>query len=109
MTIRKFVCQNKLRALALLPCAIAILGSGALQASTTIQSEKFEIPFAFQVQKHTTMPAGEYQVQQAIGSDLAFLVNTKTGERALFVRSANTRESGKAKLEFEGHKLKQIS
>jgi hypothetical protein len=85
-----------------------MLGASALQAST-VKSEKFEIPFAFHVQKHKTLPAGEYQIQQASGSELAFLVNTKTGERVQFIRSQATHEEGKARLVFENSELKRIS
>jgi len=104
--------QIAIRALGLLPCAAVMLGGCALQAST-VQSEKFRIPFEFQVQKHKTLPAGEYQVQQAAGSELAILVNTKTGERVQLLRPSATHEQGKTRLIFEngenGHSLKQIS
>jgi hypothetical protein len=100
------------RAFALLPCAALILGAAGLQAST-VKSEKFEIPFAFQVQKHAMLPAGEYQIQQAEGSEIAFLVNTKTGQRVVFVRPATNGQSEKTRLIFETveneHLLKQIS
>jgi hypothetical protein len=103
--------QRSIRVSAWLPGAALLLGALALQAST-VQSEKFQIPFEFQVQ-HKTLPAGQYQVQQATGSDLAFLVNSKTGERIEFLRPSTTREEGKTRLVFEntenGHALKQIS
>jgi hypothetical protein len=96
---------------ALIPCA-ALLGAVALQASA-VKSEKFEIPFAFEVQHHKLLPAGEYQVEQAANSELATLVNTKTGERVQFVRSTGTHHEGKATLQFEdtkdGKELKGIS
>jgi hypothetical protein len=100
--------QRTLRAFALLPCAALILGTSAVQASN-VKSDKFEIPFALQVQKHKTLPAGEYEVQQAGGSDFAILVNRHTGERVQFLRPPNTHEDGKARLIFEGHSLKRIS
>ena len=103
--------QRTLRAFALLPCAALILGASAMQAST-IKSDKIEIPFEFKVQ-HKTLPAGQYEVQQAGGSDFAILVNRKTGERVQFLRPSNTHEEGKARLIFEndenGHSLKRIS
>jgi hypothetical protein len=104
--------QRAIRVFALLPGAALILGVSALQAST-VKSEKFEIPFAFQVRHHTTLPAGEYQVQRSAGSDIAFLVNTQTGDRVQFLRPAGVSQEGKARLIFEnsenGHLLKAIS
>ena len=105
--------NRTLRAFALLPCAALILGASALQAST-VKSDRFEIPFAFQVQ-HKTLPAGEYQVQQAADSELAVLVNRKTGESFRFIRPRPmpADKEGKFRLKFrnteEGRVLKQIS
>jgi hypothetical protein len=106
--------QGTLRIFSLLPCATLILGASALQAST-VKSDRFEIPFAFQVQNHKTLPAGEYQVQQAAGSELATLVNRRTGESFRFIRPWPTPadKEGKFRLMFknteEGPILKQIS
>jgi hypothetical protein len=104
--------QRTFRAFVLLPCAALILGAAAMQAST-VKSDKFEIPFAFKVQKHKTLPAGEYEVQQAGDSNFAVLLNRHTGERVQFLRPSNTREEGKARLIFEdngnGRSLKRIS
>jgi hypothetical protein len=104
--------QRAIRVFALLPCAALLLGASALQAST-VKSEKFEIPFDFQVQNRMTLPAGEYQVQQASGSELAMLVNTKTGKGVQFIRPSSLHEPGKTRLVFEatanGHSLKSIS
>jgi hypothetical protein len=104
--------RDKIRVFALLPCFALIAGASALQAST-VKSEKFEIPFNFQVQKTRTLPAGEYQVQQDEGSQFATLVNTRTGDRVQLLRPSNTHKEGKARLVFEntasGHELKQIS
>jgi hypothetical protein len=104
--------QKAIRVLAFIPCAAVILGGCALKAST-VKSEKFEIPFEFHVQNHKMLPAGEYRVEQEAGSQLASLVNTKTGERVNFLRPANTHEEGKTHLVFEnkagGHNLKQVS
>src|SRR5580698_5855518 len=90
--------SKALRAFVMIPCASLILGAFALQAAP-VTSEKLDIPFEFQVQKHV-LPAGEYQIQQANGSNIAVLVNTKTNERAQFIRPANTHEEGKARLVF---------
>jgi hypothetical protein len=106
--------QITLRAFAFLPCAALILGASAVQAST-VKSDRFEIPFAFQVQSHKMLPAGEYQVQQAEGSELAILVNRRTGESFRFIRPSSTAagKEGKFRLMFEstetGQLLKQIS
>jgi hypothetical protein len=100
-----------LRAFALLPCAALILGTSALQAST-VRSDKFQIPFSFKAQNHV-MAAGDYDVEQATGSDFVILTNRKTGERVRYLRPSDVREAGKARLVFEnkqdGHLLKQIS
>jgi hypothetical protein len=100
---------------ALLPCTALILGAFALEAST-MKSDRFEIPFAFQIQNHKTLPAGEYQVQQEAGSEFAVLVNRKTGESFLFMRPSppnSTDKEGKFRLMFEatetGQLLRQIS
>jgi hypothetical protein len=100
-----------IRASVLLSGAALMLASAALQASP-VKSEKFEIPFSFKVQTHT-LPAGEYQIQQATESEFAVLVNAKTGERVEVLRPATIRQTGKARLVFEQdgnvQVLKQIS
>jgi len=102
--------NRALRACVILPCAALILGSSAMQAAA-IKSEKFSIPFEFQVQK-TILPAGEYRIQQADGSNVAVLVNTRTGASAQLLRPSPTHEEGKARLVFEDgesrHFLKHI-
>jgi hypothetical protein len=94
-----------IRSVVIMSCAAL-----AMQAAAT-ESERFEIPFAFQVQKET-LPPGVYQVQQADGSNIATLVNKRTGERVEFIRPASTRQEGKARLVFENGEgrrlLKQI-
>ena len=89
----------------------AIMTASALNA-TSFQSEKVDIPFAFQVAK-TAMPAGEYKVQQGFGSDIAFLVNLKTGQQVQVLRGVGNQKQDRAKLVFEktgsSHKLKAIS
>ena len=103
--------KRTLRAFALVPCAALILGASALQASM-VRSETFRIPFPFKAQNHV-MSAGEYEIEQATGSDFVALTNRKTGERVRFWRPSFVREEGKAHLVFEnnpdGHLLKQIS
>jgi hypothetical protein len=97
---------------ALIPAAALLLGAVSLQASA-VKSEKFEIPFPFEVLHQKTLPAGEYRVEQAMNSDLAVLVNTKTGERVQFVRSTGMHREGKTTLQFadtkDGKELKGIS
>jgi hypothetical protein len=88
------------RAFVILPCAALVLSTFALQAAA-VKTETFAIPFQFQVQKQT-MPAGEYRINQAQGSDIAQLVNTKTGQRVEFIRPTTTHQQGKARLVFEG-------
>jgi hypothetical protein len=83
----------------IIPCVALALSALALQA-TEVKSEKFSIPFEFQVAKQT-MPAGEYRVQQATGSNVVVLVNAKTGKQVEFIRSANMHDEGRAKLVFE--------
>jgi hypothetical protein len=94
-----------------MPCAAFLIGS-TLQA-TVLRSDKVDIPFAFSVSKHKTMPAGQYRVEQNTDSEIATLINTKTGERIQMLSPHNTHHEGKAQLVFEsnpaGHTLKAIS
>ena len=103
--------NNAIRVSALLPSAILLAGS-ALQAAA-IRAEKVRIPFDFQVQKHKTLPAGEYRVEQDPGAGFASLVNTKTGERVELPSPPTAHEQGKVRLIFEntanGRLLKSIS
>jgi hypothetical protein len=104
--------QKRIRALAWLSCGALIVGGCALQAST-LQSEKFEIPFEFHVQKKT-LPSGQYQVRRdAASSPFVFLVNTRTGERVALLSPTYARDETKTRLIFEngqnGHTLKGIS
>jgi hypothetical protein len=89
----------------------AMMTASALNA-TTFQSEKVDIPFAFQVAK-TMLPAGEYRIQQSFGSDIVYLVNLKTGQQVQVLRSAGGKRDGHAKLVFEngagGRVLKTLS
>jgi hypothetical protein len=83
-----------------------VLGAGiaamvtASAFATTFRTEKVEIPFAFHVSK-TSMPAGEYRVQQNFGSGIAFLVNLQTGQQVQVLRDGANSADGKAKLVFE--------
>jgi uncharacterized membrane protein len=89
----------------------AMVTASALNA-TTFQTEKIAIPFQFQVAK-TTLPAGEYRVQQHFGSGIVYLVNVKTGQQVQVLRNTAGQREGKARLVFEntagGHVLKTIS
>jgi hypothetical protein len=89
----------------------AMMTASALNA-TSFQTEKIEIPFSFQVSK-TTMPAGEYRMRQNFGSEIAYLVNLKTGQQVQVLRSVGMKQDGRARLVFEstekGHVLKTIS
>jgi hypothetical protein len=88
----------------------AMVTASALNA-TTFQTEKVAIPFSFQVSK-TTMPAGDYRVQENFGSDIAYLVNLKTGQQVQVLRNTGEKKEGRAKLVFQntatGHVLKTI-
>ena len=89
----------------------AMVTASALNAAT-IQTEKVDIPFNFQVSK-TAMPAGMYRVHQSFGSDIAFLVNVTTGQQVQVLRNIGAHKEGRAKLVFEntasGRVLKTIS
>jgi Na+-transporting NADH:ubiquinone oxidoreductase subunit NqrF len=89
----------------------AMVTASSLNASM-IMTEKVAIPFNFQVAR-TTLPAGEYRVQQQFGSDIAYLVNLKTGQQVQVLRSVGEKKDGRAKLVFQntasGHVLKTIS
>ena len=102
--------HRALSAFVILACAALIPGSSAMQAAS-VKSEKFSIPFEFQVQKEI-LPAGEYRILQADGSNVAVLVNTRTGESVQILRASPTHEEGKARLVFEDgesrHFLKRI-
>ncbi len=73
-------------------CALTI---GCLQAGNH-QTEKFNVPFDFQV-NNMTLPAGDYRVQQDFGSDVALLVNTRTGQRVHIIHRMT---GSKARLTF---------
>jgi hypothetical protein len=103
--------QRAIRSVAFLSVAALVSGACALEASTK-QTDRFNIPFAFQVQnEHTTLPAGVYRIEGS-GSTLVFLVNTMTGKRVELLRSAANRSEGKVKLVFDNkdniHSLREI-
>lgn len=87
------------RASVIIPCAALALSAFAAFA-TEVRSEKFSIPFDFQVGKQT-LPAGEYRIHQIEGNNVALLVNAKTGKQVELLRPTNTHREGKAKLVFE--------
>ena len=88
----------------------AILTTSTLNAAT-FYSEKVAIPFDFRVSK-VTMPAGEYRVNQPFSSDIAYLVNIKTGQQVQVLRATSAQTGGRARLVFEntgtGHVLKTV-
>ena len=92
--------HKAIRALVILPCVALIMSVSALHAATVV-SEKFNIPFAFQV-RNQTLPPGEYRIHQAESDNFAVLINTRTGARVEVLRPANTHQEGKAKLVFSG-------
>lgn len=100
--------NNKLvRTFALALGSAAIMFTGSAQAAT--RTAKITVPFQFQVNR-TTMPAGDYRIEQDFGSDIAMVVNVGTGQRVQVLRPASRRIEGRAKLEFvrtdAGYKLR---
>jgi hypothetical protein len=89
----------------------AMMTASALNAAIT-WTDKVAIPFSFQVSK-TTMPAGDYRIQQGVSSDIAILQNVKTGQQVQFLRTPAAHVEGRARLVFHttptGHVLKSIS
>jgi len=102
--------KNVIRTCALGVGFAAMFAASAL--ATSFQSERVSIPFQFKVSK-TTLPAGDYRVQQEFGTDIAFLVNLKTGQKVQLLRPSGVRSEGRVKLEFQssaaGYALKGIS
>jgi hypothetical protein len=91
---------------------IVAMTTASTLSAAVFRTETVEIPFAFQVAK-TTLPAGEYRVEQKFGSSIAFLVNVKTGRQVQVLRSVGNIREDRAKLVFEntaeGRVLKTIS
>lgn len=99
------------RGLALTLGTAALFSAVSLHADL-IRSSKISIPFEFMVQ-HRSLPAGDYWVEQATGSEVAVLVNVKTGQRVEILRPTANHEPGKTRLEFkseaDGQHLKKIT
>jgi hypothetical protein len=89
----------------------AMIAASSLNA-TTFYSDKVSIPFEFSVAK-VTLPAGEYRIQQSFASDIAYVVNVKTGQQVQVLRSTGNHVEGRARLIFENtngsYKLKGVS
>ena len=89
----------------------ALFTASALNAAS-FRSEIVNIPFAFNVEK-VALPAGQYRVDQTIGSELTFLTNVNTSQRVQILGNGSSRVEGKVKLVFEknsgGYVLKTIS
>jgi hypothetical protein len=100
------------RALTILCAAAALSGATALEAST-INSQRFQLNFAFHVgHDKKVFPAGEYQVERNAGEPFVMLRNTKTGASVNMMSKDNTHQNGKMKLIFkddaEGKSLDKI-
>ena len=103
--------KNVFRTCAISVGIAAMMTASALNATIT-WTEKVTIPFSFQVSK-TTLPAGEYRIQQGVSSDIAILRNEKTGQQVQVLRTPASHVEGRARLVFDatpnGHVLKSIS
>ena len=94
-------------------CAAAMLLGGAALHASTSQTDKFQLDFSFRVQNtKKVLPAGEYQVQRALGSPFVVLRNIKTGETVNLMSSECTHVKGKTRLIFKddanGHTLDKV-
>lgn len=91
---------------------LAALMTASSLSATGFWSEKVAIPFDFKVSK-MTLPAGEYRVQQAVGSDITYLQNVNTGQQVQFLRNYGNKNGNRTRLVFETangeHVLKSIS
>lgn len=87
----------------------AAFTAGNLNASMV--TKNVSIPFEFKVDK-TTMPAGEYRLEQDFGDLRMWVINVKTGQRVLVLRDNSRREEGRARMIFEptgqGYKLTRV-
>ena len=67
------------------------------------------IPYQFHIDKKT-LPAGEYQLEQSTGSDIATLINLKTREKVQMIRPMTIQVPGKAYFTLvpdkDGYRLK---
>jgi hypothetical protein len=75
------------------------LGSVSSLKADISRTKAVTIPFEFRVDKKA-MPSGEYRIEQEIGTEIATLVNTKTGARVRVLRPSSQRQYGKAILTF---------
>lgn len=75
------------------------LGSVSSLKAEVNRSKAVTIPFQFNVDKKQ-LPSGEYLVEQEAGTEIATLVNTKTGDRVRVMRPASRRKAGKTVLTF---------
>ncbi|MCU1232056.1 MAG: hypothetical protein JWP63_23 [Candidatus Solibacter sp.] len=87
------------RTLALSLGLTAIFATSNLNA-TIFYSERVDIPFEFKVGKHV-YSSGTYRVEQSFGSDIATLVNLKTGQRVQMLVPVTNRSTDKNLLKFE--------
>lgn len=88
-TIRNFV---------LAAAAAVVLSTGTAYAEQH-RSRTVTINHDFLVD-NTRMPAGDYRVYQDTMSEFASLVNTKTGQKVLFLRPRNIRTPGQVTVMF---------
>jgi hypothetical protein len=100
---------NKLVYALALAFGAATLGSvNSLRAETT-RTQPVNIPFDFHVAKKA-MPSGSYRLEQDFGTEIATLVNVKTGQRIRIMRSSARRAAGKAIFQLipdrDGYRLK---
>jgi hypothetical protein len=91
--------KNKMIYAFALALAATTLGSVSSLKAEINRTKAVIIPFQFQVDKKT-MPSGEYCVEQEAGTEVATLVNTKTGARVRVLRPAARRKEGKTVLTF---------
>ncbi len=73
------------------------LGSVSSLKAEINRSNGVTIPYDFRVDKKK-MPSGEYFVEQEVGTEVATLVNSKTGERVRVMRPSARRKAGKTVL-----------
>ena len=92
------ISTKAIRTFALVLGSTALFSASQLQAASR-RSAPVTVPFAFQVQ-NTTLPAGQYRVEQQFGTEIASIVNVKTRRSVQFLRPATSRVEGSAELTF---------
>jgi hypothetical protein len=92
------ISSKAIRTFALVLGSAALYSGSQLQAATR-RSESVTVPFAFQVQ-NTTLPAGQYRVEQQFGTEIASIVNVKTRRSVQILRPATSRVDGSTELTF---------